>query len=134
VLRELFLLRAAKISLGTASWVETFTRLCSIVAGGVRFDAGEFVNRLRNASGGKLSSAVLQERVASLRVRLGEDFRQCINAHDLIKLLSWYAHQVGIDRHIYNEWPLQRGLMTSIELVQLKPTKLFVELAAWSAG
>jgi hypothetical protein len=134
VAKQLFLLRAAKISLGNMSWVEGFTRLCSIEKGQIAFDLDEYVRRLVAASAGRLNEHALRERYKEFQDRaVDSDFRQLINAHDLVSLLSWYARQyLHVEGHISNERALQRGLLTSVEGATLKLTALFGALDNWA--
>lgn len=133
ILTELFLLRAAKISLAaSAPWVNTFIRLCSIRDGSVTFDRDTFATRLVNASRGLLNRLALDAKVAELRQRLSADFRQQINGHALVQMFSWFAHQMGVDASIYNQIALQRALITSIEYDELLQTNLFQSIQAWS--
>jgi hypothetical protein len=134
ILVDLFLLRAAKAALtNTAAWPETFVRLCSISRGRVAFELTEFTNRLLNAGAGSLERSALETKVGELRTRLSADFRQQLHGHDLIQILSWYAHQVGVNRAIYNKIALHRGLITSVDLEELIGCALFQGLLAWSA-
>jgi hypothetical protein len=133
ILAELFLLRAAKIALtNSAVWPDSFARLCRLNRGRVYFSRAEFVDRLLNAAAGAIERYALEEKVTELRAKLSIDFRQHLNGHDLIQLFSWYAHQVGVDRSIYNKVAMQRGLLTSIELEELQMCVLFKTLLSWS--
>ncbi len=136
VLRRLFLLRAAKISLGKTHWIEGFTKLCSIEAGELVFDFDEYVRRLATASEGRMSEAALRARFQELKDRTAEvDFRQLINAHDLVSLLSWYSRRcLHVEARISNEWSIQRGLLTSVEGATLERTALFSALNDWASA
>jgi hypothetical protein len=129
---ELFLFRAAKISLGTTPWVNTYDRLCSIQAGRITFDKERFIQRLLNASGGRLARQIFEDRIVELRSRLSADFRQQVNGHDVLRLLSWYAHQLGVENAIYNGSPLQRGLFASLEMADLQCAAVFTSRSAWA--
>jgi hypothetical protein len=131
ILKELFLFRAAKISLGNSSWVEGFTKLCSLQAGQVCFNSFEFAKRLVYASRGRMNEPEFRNRVEELRRISYGDFRHFINAHDLISILAWYGHRIGVHAHLCNEQPLQRALLTSVEIRKLMPVGLFRALTEW---
>jgi hypothetical protein len=134
ILVELFLLRAAKISLSKSAWPERFTQACSIIAGHVVFDRNGFVYRVLNAGAGTLTLSALEAKVVELRSKSSSDFRRNLNGHDLIQIFSWFAHQIGVDAAIYNERPLQRALMTSVDYDELCLTSLFKALLQWSTA
>ena len=85
-----------------------------------------------NASGGTLNAEALQEKFKELRRKASGDVRQSINGHHLVKILSWFAHKIGVPTAICDERVLHRVLMTSIELAQLRGTLLFDMLADWA--
>jgi len=134
VLRQLFLLRAAKISLGKSKWVDGFTKLCSLDGSKIVFEFDEYVKRLVTASEGQLTERSLRRRFGELQDLAADvDFRQFINAHDLVSLLSWYSRNyLRVDAHVSNEQSLQRGLLTSVEGATLKLTRLFGALNKWA--
>jgi hypothetical protein len=135
VLAELFLLRSAKVVLAnTAPWNGSFTRLCSIHGERIRFDRESFVERLVSASAGLLTRERLDGKTAELRALLSGDVRKQINGHDLIKMLSWFAHKCGVEMAIYQSTPLQRALVTSVEYIGLLETDLFRTLYEWAAN
>jgi hypothetical protein len=134
VLVELFLLRAAKIALGPAAWVNNFKGLCSIEDQEIKFNRDAFLERLVNASAGALDLETLNAKISELRSRLSADYRQQINGHDLVQILSWYAHRIGVPLAIYNEAPLHRGLVTSVEIGELLQTRLFQTIRTWATA
>jgi hypothetical protein len=133
VLTELFVLRVAKqVVASDARWLNDFTRCCAIHGGKIVFDRDKFMLRLSNKSGGRLRRDVLEFEFTRLMERLPKDARHSINGHDLVTMLSWFAHQIGVDQSIYNETPLHRALITSIELEDLSSTPLFRSLIEWA--
>jgi hypothetical protein len=135
VLAEVFMLRTAKTILSNESgWIHEFTRCCSLSSGGIIFDRREFVRRLSNVSAGRLQPAALESKFMELQQAAVTDLRQIINGHDLIRMVSWFAHNIGVDGAIANERAIHRGLMVSIELEQLNTMPLFQALVNWATS
>ena len=133
ILVELFVLRAAKqVVASGAHWIDDFTRYCAVTGGKLYFDRETFVERLANASEGQLSKDALVAQFTELLQERPRDIRQAINGHDLVRMLSWFAHEIGVPSPIYDAAPLHRALITSIELEELNATPLFVKLVEWA--
>jgi len=121
ILRELFLLRAAKTALSRgAHWIDDFTRCCAAADGKIVFDRESLIERLANASGGWLNRDELHAKTLELQEGTPRDIRDFINGHDLIRMLSWFAHQIGVPQAICDRAPLQRALITSIRARRAK--------------
>jgi hypothetical protein len=132
VAADLFVLRAAKYILSkNAPWIEII-KCCGFKKGKVIFNRKEFAKRLCNASSGKLNENDVESKFSELRERTSGDVRDSINGHDIVKILSWFAHVIGVPPAVYNQAPLQRGLMASIELEELLEMPLFQRLSDWA--
>jgi hypothetical protein len=133
ILIDVFVLHAAKDEVQKdAPWIDEFSRWCTVRGSKVNFDRASYVDSLTNASGGRLNRGVLEAKFAELRERISGDFRGFINGHDFVQLVSWFAHQIGVSRAIYDQKPLHRALMTSIELDELSAMPLFDKLTRWA--
>jgi hypothetical protein len=133
ILVEVYLLRAAKRALAEeAPWIPDFTRCCKMVDGNVCFDREGFIDRLLNVWAGRVNRELLDVKVLELQTRLQGDCRSGINGHDLVRLLSWVAHHMGVAQDIYREAALGRGLLTSVEFAELEGAPLFRRLLAWA--
>jgi hypothetical protein len=129
---QLFVLRAAKQILArSASWIQ-MTNCCKIEKSKITFDRDEFVERLCHASSGRLDQNDIKSKYSELQEKTSSDVRDSINGHDILRLLAWFAHRIGVPSAVYNEMPLQRGLMASIELEELSAMPLFQRLSDWA--
>lgn len=133
VLVELWLLRAAKYLLApTAPWVDRFDRCCRMEGDLVVLDSNSLVDKLVGQARGQFTADRLRAQVDELRPKLQADSRFYIHGHDLVSLLAWFAHRAGVPRAIYDERPLQRALLASVEWTELVATPLFGRLVSWA--
>ena len=133
ILVEQFLLRVAKNAVAkSAPWIDEFTRFCALDDGKVTFDHATFVERLSHRSAGLLNRDALETKFLELRQKRPEDVRQVINGHHLVQMLSWFGHQIGVPAAAYNQIPLQRALLASVELEEWKSMPLFQNLERWA--
>jgi uncharacterized protein DUF4435 len=129
---ESFVLRAAKQALsGNARWIEVIN-CCKFEEGKIGFDRDGFIERLCNASSGEINQNDIKSKFSELREKTSTEVRDNINGHDIVKILAWFVHQIGVSNGIYNELPLQRALMASIEFEQLSVMPLFQRLSGWA--
>jgi hypothetical protein len=132
---EVYLLRATKQRLAPqARWVEDFTRSCTMGVDGPEMDREDFIRRLLQQARGALVRAELDETMEALRRQMAADYRQSVNGHDAVRVLSWYAHRVGVPASIYNAAPLQRALLAAVEYEEVVRMPLFQRVIAWAAA
>ncbi len=131
---ESFVLRTAKLILSnSAGWID-ITRCCTTDGTRISFDRDDFIERLCHVSSSKFSRDDLRTKFSELFEVRPADLLQSINGHELVQILSWFAHAIGVPNSICNPEPLQRALMASIELEELISMPLFQRLSDWAKG
>jgi len=132
ILVSLFCIRAAKVYLSDAGTVK-FERSLTYHDGVIHFDEGGYILKLVNASNGKLCNKSLEDKINEFKLRAAcFDVRNAINGHDLVLLLSWFAHKIGVSSSICNQEALHRALITNMELCDISEAPLFSRLLRWA--
>ena len=98
------------------------------------FARDRYVERMLIENGARSERNVFEEEVSRLRLLLPADVRSCINGHDLIQLVHWYAGRGDTSVRRVDERVFGGILLSSLEHATLAGQPSFVELKRRLAG
>jgi hypothetical protein len=125
ILSELFIIRLVKQTVAPRMrWISP--RRCFFVNDGkLCFAASDYIKRLLNANGHPIAEADFIAKVSDYKKQLTDDIRYCMQGHDFTFVLKiWISHMGGPGRSMSEDLIL-RGLLASIEIVELSAEPLF---------
>jgi hypothetical protein len=135
VLRHVFLVRLAKRKMApNAGWFEQFTRCCSIKDDSVVLDESKFLSRVLNVAAGTLAASAVETELKRLASLQACQSYHAAHGHDIVRLISWIAHKKGVSKEIANPAPLERALLSLIEIEDIQKEPLFTNIAGWAAS
>jgi hypothetical protein len=133
ILQYVFFVRLVKRRLcNTASWYDRFTNCCSMSDGRAQLDRPAYLARISNTTAGALTVRGIEGELEKIKSFPINDNRQVIHGHDAIQLISWIAEQKGAPGKISDVTPLNRALLSNIEIDDIIEAPLFVRIAAWA--
>ena len=133
VLSYIFSVRLAKRRLSPeSSWFEKFTTSYSLNNGRVHLDKQAYLSRVMNVAAGLLHRDSLEAEIKKFGEQSLADRRFAVHGHDAVYLLSWLAREKGVPREIADASPLQRTMLASLEIEDLRNEGLFRELSSWA--
>jgi hypothetical protein len=133
ILTYIFSVRLAKRRLApNTGWFEDFTRCCSIRNECIHLDRSAYLRSVLNFAAGALTAEAIETEVRRFATLVIGDRRQAMHGHDIIRLISWIAHQKGVPREIANAGPLRRAMLGLLEIEDLQREPLFARIAEWA--
>lgn len=125
VLKTLFMVRTAALSLGIPLHLVDFTRCCLKSAGILTFDLKEFVQRSLDASRLRQREEDVLREIERLKGRAEGDARLYINGEDFLNLLAWERQEILRKRGLRDCDAVFTALRGCLEFAEVSKHGLF---------
>ena len=128
ILTELFLIRAASLSLRLPIRFLDFTACCKHAGSAIILDIPEFRRRLLDASNLRPQEVILMAEIERLRTHMKGDPRCYINGEDFIRLVEWDRRESLRKKELRNYEAVSAALRGCFEFDTVSRNRLFEAL------
>jgi len=125
VLKELFMMRVARESLGINKAFCDFTKYCKLENNKINFNRDRFINTLLTSKAWAVTKPNFEKEIEKHRKKITNEIRNQTHNADIFLLLSWWLHKKYGVKHKYNPETLKKVLFLCLKLQDLTNYNLF---------